>query len=280
MPQFCVGLAGTSIGDFGCTPGPIDVPRDIAEGLAQEALDGGVDLAVSLRMEVDHGMVQPLEILFGGLDTVPTVPFFINSVAPPFTPVHRVRVLGEAVGRYLSGLDKRVLLLGSGWPRTTWTRSTRTRTTRSRSSGASPGRRSGTGSLPTPRSPPQARTTSPTATTGPSPSSSPASVSRPHCHAATPDRRERPRGRRDGERRLEPTHNRPCLDPRWQVAHSPVNPMGGNASDGNQQPGVIDPRPQPAHRDEIAKMVDQAIVSALANPGSRGRLVRGASTPR
>jgi 2,3-dihydroxyphenylpropionate 1,2-dioxygenase len=69
---------------------------------------------VSLRLEVDHGMVQPLEILFGGLDTVPTVPFFINSVTPPFTPVHRVRALGEAVGRYLSGPDKRVLLLGSG----------------------------------------------------------------------------------------------------------------------------------------------------------------------
>ena len=114
MPQFCIGLAATSIGDFGSTPGPLDVPRDIAEGLAQAALDGGVDLAVSLRMEVDHGMVQPLEILFGGLDTVPTVPFFINSVAPPFTPVHRVRALGEAVGRYLSGLDKRVLLIGSG----------------------------------------------------------------------------------------------------------------------------------------------------------------------
>src|SRR3954467_8712425 len=114
MPQFCVGLAATSIGDFGSMPGPLAVPRDIAEGLAQAALDGGVDLAVSLRMEVDHGMVQPLEILFGGLETVPTVPFFLNSVAPPFTPVHRVRALGEALGRYLSALDKRVLLIGSG----------------------------------------------------------------------------------------------------------------------------------------------------------------------
>ena len=73
-----------------------------------------MDLAVSLRMEVDHGMVQPLEILFGGLTAVPVVPFFINSVAPPFTPVNRVRALGEALGRYLSGLDKRVLLIGSG----------------------------------------------------------------------------------------------------------------------------------------------------------------------
>jgi len=114
MPQFCIGLAATSIGDFGSTPGPLDVPKDIAQGLAQAALDSGVDLAVSLRMEVDHGMVQPLEILFGGLTAVPVVPFFINSVAPPFTPVHRVRALGEALGKYLSGLDKRVLLIGSG----------------------------------------------------------------------------------------------------------------------------------------------------------------------
>jgi 2,3-dihydroxyphenylpropionate 1,2-dioxygenase len=65
-------------------------------------------------MEVDHGTVQPLEILFGGLTEEPVVPFFINSVALPFTPVHRVRALGEAPGRYLSGLDKRVLLMGSG----------------------------------------------------------------------------------------------------------------------------------------------------------------------
>jgi 2,3-dihydroxyphenylpropionate 1,2-dioxygenase len=114
MPQFCVGLAATSVGDFGSTPGPLDVPRDIAESLAQAALDAGVDLAVSLRMEVDHGMVQPLEILFGGLAAVPVVPIFINSVAPPFTPVHRVRTLGTAVGHHLSALDKRILLIGSG----------------------------------------------------------------------------------------------------------------------------------------------------------------------
>jgi 2,3-dihydroxyphenylpropionate 1,2-dioxygenase len=99
MPQFCIGLAATSIGDFGSTPGLLDVPRDIAQGLAQAVLDSGVDLAVSLRMEVDHGMVQPLEILFGGLTAVPVVPFFINSVAPPFTPVRRVRALGTAPSR-------------------------------------------------------------------------------------------------------------------------------------------------------------------------------------
>jgi 2,3-dihydroxyphenylpropionate 1,2-dioxygenase len=114
MPPFCVGLDATSIGDFGTTAGPLDVPRQIAEGCAQAALEAGIDLAVSLRMEVDHGAVQPLEILFGGLRERPVIPFFINSVAPPFTPIARVRALGHALGTYLAGLDKRVLLLGSG----------------------------------------------------------------------------------------------------------------------------------------------------------------------
>jgi 2,3-dihydroxyphenylpropionate 1,2-dioxygenase len=114
MPPFCVGLAATSIGDYGSEPGPLDVPRDVAEQCAKAALEGGVDLAVSLRMEIDHGAVQPLEILLGGIRHRPVVPFFINSVAPPFTSISRVRTLGAAVGRYLATLDRRVLLIGSG----------------------------------------------------------------------------------------------------------------------------------------------------------------------
>lgn len=32
----------------------------------------------------------------------------------PFTPVQRVRLLGEAIGRYLATLDQKVLLIASG----------------------------------------------------------------------------------------------------------------------------------------------------------------------
>ena len=42
------------------------------------------------------------------------VPIFVNSVSPPFAPISRVRSLGEALGRHLGQLDKRVLLVGSG----------------------------------------------------------------------------------------------------------------------------------------------------------------------
>ena len=114
MPPFCVGLEATSIGDYGSEAGPLDVPRDIAQGCAEAALDAEVDLAVSLRMEIDHGAVQPLEILFGGIRNRPVVPFFVNSVAPPFAPINRVRKLGRAIGGYLASLDRRVLLIGSG----------------------------------------------------------------------------------------------------------------------------------------------------------------------
>jgi 2,3-dihydroxyphenylpropionate 1,2-dioxygenase len=69
---------------------------------------------VSLDMEVDHGAVQPMEILFGDITAKPFVPVFVNSVAPPFTPLQRVRLLGEAIGRHLAGLDQKILLIASG----------------------------------------------------------------------------------------------------------------------------------------------------------------------
>ncbi|RZT87309.1 2,3-dihydroxyphenylpropionate 1,2-dioxygenase [Pseudonocardia sediminis] len=114
MPAFCVGYGAESIGDYGSQAGRLDVPEDLAKGLAEAVIGDGVDLAVSLDMQVDHGAVQPMEILFGDIRAKPVVPVFVNSVAPPFTPLARVRRLGEAVGRYLAGQDRKVLLIASG----------------------------------------------------------------------------------------------------------------------------------------------------------------------
>ncbi|HEY1973464.1 MAG TPA: 3-carboxyethylcatechol 2,3-dioxygenase [Pseudonocardia sp.] len=114
MPAFCVGGAARAVGDYGTASGPLDVPREIAMGCAEAALAHDVDVAVSLGMEVDHGVAQPLERLLGGIDTRPVVPIFINSVAAPLGPLRRARLLGQAVGRYLATLDRRVLVIGSG----------------------------------------------------------------------------------------------------------------------------------------------------------------------
>ncbi|WP_300679682.1 3-carboxyethylcatechol 2,3-dioxygenase [Nocardioides sp.] len=114
MPPFCLATAATSIGDFDSTPGELSVPTELANRIAQGVLDRGIDLTVSARQTVDHGAVQPLEVLFGGLDTVPVIPVFINGVATPLGPLSRIRALGEAIGAVCADLDLRVLFLASG----------------------------------------------------------------------------------------------------------------------------------------------------------------------
>lgn len=114
MPAFCIGAQAHAIGDFGSAAGPLEVPRSLAEDCAAAVLAAGVDVALSYRMQVDHGFAQPLEQLLGGLDRCPVIPVFVNAVAAPLPSFQRARRLGEAIGAYARGLDRRVLLLGSG----------------------------------------------------------------------------------------------------------------------------------------------------------------------
>ncbi|MGZ4513165.1 MAG: 3-carboxyethylcatechol 2,3-dioxygenase [Mycobacterium sp.] len=114
MPPFCIGMSANGIGDYGTHAGPLEVPEDLAAGCAEAVLAAGVDVAVSAGMDVDHGTVQPLEKLFGDATSRPVIPIFINAIAVPLGPLRRCRALGAAVGDYVTSLDKRVLVLGSG----------------------------------------------------------------------------------------------------------------------------------------------------------------------
>jgi 2,3-dihydroxyphenylpropionate 1,2-dioxygenase len=114
MPQFVLATAAESVADYGTLPGPLSIPRDLALQLDTFILEAGVDIALSHRLQVDHGCTQTLAELTGSLTRYPVIPIIINSVAPPFAPYARVRALGEAVGRFVAGLDKRVLIVGTG----------------------------------------------------------------------------------------------------------------------------------------------------------------------
>lgn len=114
MPPFCIGTAAQGVGDYGSHAGPLTVPDDIATDCARAVLESGIDVAISVSMDVDHGTVQPLQNLFGDVTAVPVIPVFINSVATPLGPVRRVRALGAALGAFLATLGKRVLVVGSG----------------------------------------------------------------------------------------------------------------------------------------------------------------------
>ncbi|WP_321914406.1 3-carboxyethylcatechol 2,3-dioxygenase [Paraburkholderia sp. J11-2] len=114
MPPFCIGARAEAIGDFKSMAGTLPVPEDLAHKLAENVLEADIDVALSYRMQVDHGCAQALEVLTGGLDRYPVIPVFINSVAPPMATLRRARLLGDAIGRFFSRGDKRVLVVGSG----------------------------------------------------------------------------------------------------------------------------------------------------------------------
>ncbi len=90
------------------------MPADIAQSLAESVMAAEIDVSLSYRMQVDHGCADALAVLTGGLDRYPVIPVFINSVAPPMATLRRARLLGDAVGRFLSRTGKRVLVVGSG----------------------------------------------------------------------------------------------------------------------------------------------------------------------
>lgn len=114
MPQFCVGMRGSSIGDFGTAPGTLSIREDLAMSCAQSCLRQGIDVAVSYRMSVDHGAAQPLELLTSERPLTSVVPIFINCAAPPRASFARVRALGDAVGKWAASLDQRVVFIASG----------------------------------------------------------------------------------------------------------------------------------------------------------------------
>ncbi|WP_353190779.1 3-carboxyethylcatechol 2,3-dioxygenase [Pandoraea pnomenusa] len=114
MPPFCIGAAATAIGDFNSLAGTLPVPSETAHRITEHVLAADIDVALSYRMQVDHGCAYALEVLTGALDTYPVVPVFINSVAPPMATLRRSRLLGDAIGRFLACTDKRVLVVGSG----------------------------------------------------------------------------------------------------------------------------------------------------------------------
>lgn len=114
MPNFCVGLHATSVGDWDTKSGPLQVPTEMAEALVDAVRAQDVDVDVSHQMNVDHGFTQLWEVAAGGFDRFKTIPIMINCAAPPRPPLRRARLLGQAVGTFARSLNKRVLFVGSG----------------------------------------------------------------------------------------------------------------------------------------------------------------------
>ncbi len=114
LPSFTIGVRATAIGDYDIGGGDFDVPEPLALDCVRAVRDADVDVAVSYRMQADHGFAQLLVLLTGQVDAYPVLPIHINCAGPPLPTFRRVEALGAAVGRWAAGLGRRVLILGSG----------------------------------------------------------------------------------------------------------------------------------------------------------------------
>ncbi|KAA9133700.1 3-carboxyethylcatechol 2,3-dioxygenase [Microbacterium caowuchunii] len=114
ISPWVVGAQAEGVGDYGTTEGPIPVDSEIARELHARVLEQGIEIGRSERMKVDHGVMQPVNFLFGLELSRPIVPVFVNSLGHPLTPMYRVREMGEAFGKAAQAMDKRVLFMASG----------------------------------------------------------------------------------------------------------------------------------------------------------------------
>lgn len=114
MPSFCIGIAAHSTRDWGIEQKPLKVDAAAARGCIDALRAADFDVAVSHRMRADHGITIPLLQLTGALDAATVLPIFINCAADPRPGFGRVRLMGEAVGRYLGTLGKRIVVVASG----------------------------------------------------------------------------------------------------------------------------------------------------------------------
>jgi 2,3-dihydroxyphenylpropionate 1,2-dioxygenase len=114
LPPFTIGIRAKSIGDYGIGGGDFNVPEELALECARYMLDHDVDIAVSYRMQADHGFAQIPVLLTGSVAAYPTIPIHINCAGTPLPSFRRVREMGRRVGCWAESLGKRVLILGSG----------------------------------------------------------------------------------------------------------------------------------------------------------------------
>ena len=114
MPVFCIGAEAESTEDWQLPKTSLNVPATLALQCVDALRDADFDVALSWRMKVDHGITIPLRLFVDLPTDVEVLPVFVNCAAPPRASFRRVRRFGLEVGRFLSTLDRRILILGSG----------------------------------------------------------------------------------------------------------------------------------------------------------------------
>ncbi|MCG6876145.1 MAG: protocatechuate 3,4-dioxygenase [Betaproteobacteria bacterium] len=122
VPTFAIGTAAEfQVADEGWGPRP--VPNvighpDLASHIAQSVIQDDFDLTIVNKMEVDHGLTVPLNLMFGSPGAWPcrVIPFPVNVVLYPVPSGRRCLALGHALRKAITSYDEplKVQVWGTG----------------------------------------------------------------------------------------------------------------------------------------------------------------------
>jgi 2,3-dihydroxyphenylpropionate 1,2-dioxygenase len=127
IPSFTLGVGEVvAAGESGTPKGPQRTDPDFAQALATHLVEAGTEVAISARLQIDHGQSHAIQYLLDGLD-VPVVPLVVNVFAQPLPTMDRCVELGRNLADAVAGLGRRVVVIASGglshqlpWP-SDWT---------------------------------------------------------------------------------------------------------------------------------------------------------------
>ena len=122
IPTFALGTAAEfPPADEGWGPRPVPVVKghpELASHIATSAILDGFDLTIVNKMEVDHGLTVPLNLVFGSPQEwpCPVIPLAVNVVQYPPPTGQRCYDLGKAIRRAIDSFpqDLRVVIFGTG----------------------------------------------------------------------------------------------------------------------------------------------------------------------
>lgn len=116
IPAFTMGVGEViAAGEAGTPKGPQKTDPATAQQLAAHLVESGVEVAISARLQIDHGQSHAIQYLLDGLD-IPVVPLVVNVFAQPLPTLPRCAQLGRELAAAIDALDggTRVAVIASG----------------------------------------------------------------------------------------------------------------------------------------------------------------------
>ena len=116
IPAFTLGVGEViGAGEAGTPKGPQRTDPAFAQALAGELTERGTEVALSARLQIDHGQTHAVQYVLRDLD-VPVVPLVINVFAAPLPRVDRCVQLGRNIDEAVRAMpaDLRVAVIASG----------------------------------------------------------------------------------------------------------------------------------------------------------------------